>query len=69
LASIVQWPDIYKSKLEGAMQCIDAKFKDSLSILKNVTMIADTNQELPLKDLKAIDAEAFNRRIYCVRFI
>ena len=51
------------------MQCIDVKFKNPLNILKNVPIIADYNQELPLKDLKAIDAEAFNRRIYCVRFL
>jgi hypothetical protein len=69
LASLAQWPDIYKSKLEGAMQCVDVKFKDPLNILKNVPIIADSNQELPLKDLKSIDAEAFNRRIYCVRFV
>ena len=29
---------------------------------KNIPVIGDTNQELPVKDL------AFNRRIFCVRF-
>ena len=47
---------------------MDVKYKDPLNILKNVPVIGDTNAELPLTDLKAIDAEAFNRRIYCVRF-
>jgi hypothetical protein len=65
---LAKWPDIYKSKLEGAMQCVDVKYKDPLNILKNVPIISDTNAELPLKDLSPIDAEAFNRRIYCVRF-
>ena len=51
------------------MQCIDVKFKDPLNILKNVPIIADSNQEMPLKDLKSIDVDAFNRRIYCVRFL
>jgi len=46
---------------------VDVKYKDPLNVLKNVPVIADTNSELPLKDLKPIDAEAFNRRIYCVR--
>lgn len=67
-AVLAQWPDIYKSKLEGAMQCVDVKYKDPLNILKNVPCIGDTNSELPVKDLKQIDLEAFNRRMYCVRF-
>jgi hypothetical protein len=50
------------------MQCVDVKYKDPLNILKNVPCLGDTNSELPLKDLKLVDAEAFNRRIYCVRF-
>ena len=50
------------------MQNVDVKYKDPLNILKNIPIIADTNSEMPLKDLKTIDIEAFNRRIYCVRF-
>ena len=44
------------------------KYKDPLNILKNIPVIGDTNSELPLKELKSIDAEKFNIRIYCVRF-
>ena len=67
-AQLATYPDIYKAKLEGAMQCVDVKYKDPLNILKNVPIIGDTNSEFPLNDLKSIDIDTFNRRIYCARF-